>query len=112
MNFETPQAVENEFMSGHQWLNKFLTSEEFQEVKDRTGGSMMHIWHFNFTEALFYNFKYLYEPLTEEEWNKWKAVAERAEKQIKDEGDVKLKKFVDSLDKEQLAELKELLKDK
>ena len=65
------------------WL-KYLTKDEVKKLADRTGGCLTT--HFDsFSDCLWTRFKYLYNPLTEEEWNYWKAVTERVEKQIEEE---------------------------
>ena len=63
---------------------KYLTKDERKMLNDRAPQDYV-LYCESFTVALWSRFKYLYNRLTEEEWNYWKGITERVEKQIKDE---------------------------
>lgn len=58
----------------------FLTEKELNDLNKRT--SPNNCLHPTFTDCLFYRFKYLYNPLTKTEFNRWKKVSVRVEKEI------------------------------
>lgn len=99
----------DEFMTARDWLGKYLTPQEQMDVVDRSGGASGIIYYTSFSEALWSCFKYLYEPLTEEEHNRWSEIANRVEHEIKSKKEDKLKAFVDSLDETEKIELKKML---
>ena len=68
------------YRSINEWLSLFLTQEQQIDLTHRCGQIKSGLMVDSLEEAIFYNFKYLYKPLSKKEFNKWDKICKNATK--------------------------------
>lgn len=80
------------YRSINEWIRLFLTKEQTLDLKNRCGYIKYDLMVDSLEEAVFYNFKYLYKPISKTEISKWDKICKNA---IKKENQIMKKEFIE-----------------